>query len=84
MYPKCLKNTKEYLVIKNRKRKINPPILNKGKYWYDNPIGRVHGTVDLVSNDDNKGYIVYEAKYTNSKIKDNIIEWEKKREKSVG
>lgn len=72
------KMAKEYLIIQNRKRKLIPPIINIGKYWYDNPIEKINGEFDLVSKD-NKGYIVYEAKYINRKIVDKEIDWVKKQ-----
>jgi uncharacterized protein len=65
----------QYLVIQNRKKRIIPPLLKIGKYWYDNPLTKTNGEFDLVS-EDKFGYIVYEAKYTNSVINAAIIQEE--------
>lgn len=63
---------KEYLIIENKKGRLNPPILKIGKYWYDNPKEKVNGEFDLVSKDKN-GFIVYEVKYKKNKITDRTI-----------
>lgn len=62
----------EYLIIKNKKRLINPPIHLVGKYWYDNPVEKINGEFDLVTKD-KLGYTVYEVKYTNSKVNDDTL-----------
>jgi len=65
----------QYLIIENKKRHIQPPLLKIGKYWYDNPKTRTNGEFDLVS-EDKLGYIIYEVKYTNSPIDEKVLEEE--------
>lgn len=66
------KIAKQYLMIQNKSRLIQPPLLKIGKLWYDNPKTKTNGEFDLVSEDKN-GYIVYEIKYTNSQVGDEIV-----------
>lgn len=65
------KIAKEYLIRENKKGNIKPFLLEVGKYWYDNPIAKVNGEFDLVTRD-KKGFVVYEVKYSNSKISEAI------------
>lgn len=62
----------QYLIIKNKERKITPPLYQVGKYWYDNPKEKINGEFDLVTKDKN-GYTIYEVKYTNTKINERVI-----------
>lgn len=62
----------QYLIRKNKKGLINPVIEDIGTYWYDNPKERKNGQFDLVTKSKD-GYIVYEVKFTNSKIDNHII-----------
>ena len=66
------KIAKEYLIIENKLGNISPSLLEIGKYWYDNPLLKVNGEFDVVTKDKN-GFIVYEVKYTNKKITNNVI-----------
>lgn len=66
------KLAKEYLVVENKAGRIKPLLLDVGKYWYDNPEEKVNGEFDLVTKDQ-KGYIVYEVKYTNKKINEAVV-----------
>lgn len=61
----------QYLIRKNKKGLINPIIEDIVTYWYDNPKER-KGKFDLVTKSKD-GYIVYEVKFTNSKIDNHII-----------
>ncbi len=61
----------QYLIRKNKKGLIDPIIEDIGTYWYDNPKER-KGKFDLVTKSKD-GYIVYEVKFTNSKIDNHII-----------
>lgn len=62
----------QYLIRKNKKGLINPVIEDIGTYWYDNPKERKNGQFDLVTKSKD-GYIVYEVKFTNSKIDNHIV-----------
>ena len=66
------KISKQYLIRMNKQGKINPLIEDIGTYWYDNPKEKKNGQFDLVTKS-NDGYIVYEVKFTNSKIDNHII-----------
>ncbi len=69
------KISKEYLIRKNKEGKIDPLILDIGSYWYDDPKEHKNGQFDLVTKTE-KGYIVYEVKFTNSKIDNHIVKEE--------
>ena len=62
----------QYLIRKNKKELIDPIIEDIGTYWYDNPKERKNGQFDLVTKSKD-GYIVYEVKFTNSKIDNHIV-----------
>lgn len=66
------KLAEEFLVIKNKQKNFNPPLEKIGKYWYNDPINKINGEFDLVSLD-KLGYIVFEAKYTDKKIDDKVL-----------
>ena len=66
------KISKEYLIRKNKLGLVNPIIEDIGTYWYDNSKERKNGQFDLVTKTSD-GYIIYEVKYTNSKIDYHII-----------
>ncbi|MDY0278416.1 MAG: DUF234 domain-containing protein [Acholeplasma sp.] len=68
----------EYLEIENKQGKINPPLYKIGKYWFDDPVNKVNGEFDLVSEDKN-GYIVYEVKYQNKKVTEKTVNIEKEQ-----
>ncbi len=63
----------EYLIKENKAGNITPPLLNIGKYWYDNPIEKINGEFDLVTQD-KSGFIVYEVKYKNTKIDIKVVD----------
>jgi hypothetical protein len=69
------KIAKEYLIRMNKAGKINPIIEDIGTFWYDNPIEKKNGQFDLVTKTKD-GYIVYEVKFTNSKIDNHIVKEE--------
>jgi len=66
----------QYLIRENRNRKIDPPLYKVGKYYYDDPISKTNGEFDVVTLD-RFGYNFYEAKFTNNKINDSIVNEEK-------
>jgi AAA+ ATPase superfamily predicted ATPase len=69
------KIAKEYLIRMNKAGKINPIIEDIGTFWYDNPIEKKNGQFDLVTKTKD-GYIVYDVKFTNSKIDNHIVKEE--------
>ena len=69
------KISKQYLIRMNKLGKIEPTIVEIGTYWYDNPKEKKNGQFDLVTKASD-GYIVYEVKFTNSKIDNHIIKEE--------
>lgn len=58
---------KQYLIRLNRKGMIEPVIEDIGKYYYDNPENKTNGEFDIVTLDE-KGYIFYEAKFTDKPV----------------
>ena len=71
--PKEFENiTKQYLSIKNKNRKINPPLYKIGKYYYDLPKEKKNGEFDCVTLSEN-GYDFYEVKFTKNPIDDKIV-----------
>ena len=69
------KIAKQYLIRQNKKGIFNPLLLDIGTYWYDNPIEKKNGQFDVVANTE-KGYIIYEVKFTNAPIDNRIIKEE--------
>ena len=69
------KIAKQYLIRKNMEGLIKPFIEDIGTYWYDNPKEKKNGQFDLVTKS-KEGYIVYEVKFTNSKIDNKIVKEE--------
>lgn len=63
---------KQYLILKNKKKLINPPFSKIGTYWYDDKVNKINGQFDIVTYDSN-GYIFYEVKYTNNNIDYKIV-----------
>ena len=70
--------TKQYLIIQNKERKIDPPFNKIGTYWYDDKVNKTNGQFDVVTFDKN-GYIFYEVKYIDNKISKSIVEEEKRQ-----
>ncbi|MDY0339492.1 MAG: ATP-binding protein [Acholeplasmataceae bacterium] len=66
------KIAKEYLIIQNKQGLIKPVLLDLGKVWFDNPREKTNGEFDLVSKD-KQGYIIYEVKYTDKSIKEDVL-----------
>lgn len=62
----------QYLIRKNRLGLIEPIIEDVGTYWYDDPKERKNGQFDLVTKS-KEGYILYEVKFTNSKIDNHVV-----------
>ena len=74
--PKEFENiSKQYLIIQNKNKKINPPLYKVGKYYYDLPKEKKNGEFDVVSLSRN-GYDFYEVKFTNKPIDDNVVKEE--------
>lgn len=59
---------KQYLVKENIKGNINPPFFELGKYYYDDAKNKTNGEFDIVTLDE-LGYIFYEVKFINHKLK---------------
>jgi len=63
---------KQYLILRNKNKKIDPAFTKIGTYWYDDKINKTNGQFDLVTQDKN-GYIFYECKYTKNKVDDKVV-----------
>ncbi len=63
---------REYLIRQNLKGKLEEPFEKIGKYYYDNPIEKTNGEFDVVTWSP-KGYVFYEAKFTNEPISSKVI-----------
>lgn len=74
---------KQYLIRQNRLGKITPVIEKIGKYYYDDPKTHTNGEFDVVTQDE-KGYVVYEAKFRKKKISKEVIEEEICQVKETG
>ena len=66
----------QYLIKQNIERKINPPLYNVGKYYYDDPINKTNGEFDVVTMNKN-GYDFYEVKFTKELVDDSVVNEEK-------
>ncbi len=67
--------TRQYLIRENKKGKINPPLLNIGTFWYDNPKEKKNGQFDVVGlNQD--GYVFFECKFSKNPIDGKTIKKE--------
>ncbi len=71
--PKEFENiSKQYLIIQNKNKKINPPLYKVGKYYYDLPKERKNGEFDVVTLSKN-GYDFYEVKFTEKQLDDSVV-----------
>lgn len=70
--------TRQYLVLKNKRKEIVPSFSLIGTYWYDDPKSKTNGQFDVVTYDP-LGYIFYEVKYTNSLIDERVVSEGKKQ-----
>ena len=71
--PKEFENiSKQYLIIQNKNKKINPPLYKVGKYYYDLPKEKKNGEFDVVTLS-RDGYDFYEVKFTTKPIDDKVI-----------
>lgn len=68
--------TRQYLVLKNKRKEIVPSFSLIGTYWYDNSKSKTNGQFDVVTYEP-LGYIFYEVKYTNSLIDERVVSEEK-------
>jgi len=66
---------KQYLILMNKKGKVDPVIEKIGKYYYDDPINKKNGEFDIVTQDE-KGYVFYEVKFKNKMLSNAVIEKE--------
>ena len=71
--PKEFENiSKQYLIIQNKNKKINPPLYKVGKYYYDLPKEKKNGEFDVVTLS-KYGYDFYEVKFTAKPIDDKVV-----------
>ncbi len=71
--PKEFENiSKQFLIIQNKNKKINPPLYKVGKYYYDLPKSRKNGEFDVVTLSKD-GYDFYEVKFTEIQIDDAVV-----------
>ncbi len=61
-----------YLLRKNLKGQIEPPIEKAGKYYYDDPKNKKNGEFDIVTLDQT-GYIFYEAEFKSTPMTEGMI-----------
>ncbi len=74
---------KQYLIRQNRAGLL-PEIFDKiGKYAYDDPIRRMNGEFDIVTQDA-KGYVFYEVKFCKEPIRRSMIDEEIRQVKACG
>ena len=74
--------SKEFLIRRNKAKKIKPPFFDVGRYSFDDAKNGVNREFDIVTEDVN-GYISYECKYSNSPIDFSIIHEEEKQTKDL-
>ena len=72
----------QFLIRKNKLNGIEVPFFEIGKYYYDDPVNKMNGEFDVVTQDEN-GYIFYECKYKNSKVPQAVVDQEIKQVKNV-
>ena len=63
---------KQFLIRINKDGRSSTPFLKIGKYYYDDPVKKMNGEFDIVTQDDN-GLIFYEAKFKSSPIDDKVV-----------
>lgn len=59
--------SRDFLVRLNRNNKLDPFLIDIGKYWYDDPVNKTNGEFDVVGKTMD-GYVFYEVKYTNKPL----------------
>ena len=74
---------RQYLIRRNRKGLMDEIFEKIGKYYYDDPVERKNGEIDIVTLDD-KGYIFYEAKFRKEPVTEQMIENEIVQVKQTG
>jgi AAA+ ATPase superfamily predicted ATPase len=62
----------QFLIIENRKNKINPPFIKIGTLWHHDPVTKTNGQFDIVTLDEN-GYIIYEVKFSEHPINNDVV-----------
>lgn len=62
------KIAKQFLIRLNKKRKIEPLLIDLGTYWYDDKINKRNGQFDVVAKQKDGGYVFYEAKFTSKPL----------------
>ena len=72
----------QFLIRKNRLNGFEIPFFEIGKYYYDDPVNKMNGEFDVVTQDE-KGYIFYECKYKNSKVTQDVVDKEIEQVKNV-
>ena len=72
----------QFLIRKNKLNELEVPFFEIGKYYYDDPVNKMNGEFDVVTQDDN-GYIFYECKYKNSRVTQDVVDQEIEQVKNV-
>ena len=72
----------QFLIRKNKLNELEVPFFEIGKYYYDDPVNKMNGEFDVVTQDDN-GYIFYECKYKNSRVSQDVVDQEIEQVKNV-
>ena len=74
--------SREFLLRRYFKLRIEPPIMDIGTYFYDDKNKKLNRQFDVVTKDE-KGYISYECKYSDRKIDKSIIKEEEEQTKNL-
>lgn len=75
--------TGEYLILANRKGRVDPLFFDIGTYHFDDAANRRNVQLDVVTEDEN-GYTSYECKYTKAPIGKRVVEEEVQAVKDLG
>ena len=63
----------QFLIRQNRARLIDPPFFELGKYYYADPVSKMNGAFDIVTQD-KRGYTFYECKFRKGIVKNSDIQ----------
>ena len=74
---------RQYLIRKNRNGLMDEVFEKIGKYYYDDPIEKRNGEIDIVTLDD-RGYIFYEAKFGKDPVTESTVQNEIRQVEQTG
>lgn len=76
--------TRQYFVRKNKEGSFNPPFINIGKYWYNDPLHKKNGEFDVVAKNAKGRYLFMECKYAKAKLNESDLLYEIQQVKDLG